>query len=242
MADPVNSEILAIIPAYNASRSVSSVVHGAIPHLPVLVVDDGSTDNTAEIARNAGAAVISQSPNQGKGAALKTGFAAAITRGCQAIVMLDADGQHDPAEIPAFLTAFQTHHSDLVIGRRDFSAMPAIRRFSNMLGTALISRAIGQHIPDNQSGYRLISRRLLETISGSRETGYEFEVEMIATCVLLGYRLDWVPIRTIYGGEESHIRPLRHLANFLQITLSTGRRLRHARRQVRGSGLSGGGL
>lgn len=231
MADPAEAKVLALIPAYNEGERVAPVVRAVLAYLPLLVVDDGSTDQTAQFAREAGAEVLQQRPNQGKGAALLAGFAAALDRGFQAVVTLDADGQHDPGEIPLFLAAYQQHKSDLIIGQRDFKSMPPVRRLSNTLGTLLFSWALRQPVPDNQSGYRLMSRRMMEAIAGNRERGFEFEVEMIVTCVLKGYHLDWVPIRTIYAGEKSHIRPLRHLAKFLQITLKTNRMMRAARRE-----------
>ncbi len=231
MADSAEAKVLALIPAYNEGERVRSVVREAQTYLPVLVIDDGSTDQTAQFARQTGAEVIQQQPNQGKGVALLTGFAVALERGYQAVITLDADGQHDPAEIPAFLAAYREHQPDLIIGKRDFKAMPFVRRLSNTLGTLLFSWALHQPVPDNQSGYRLISRRLMEAIASNREPGFEFEVEMIVTCVLEGYRLDWVPIRTIYAGEKSHIRPLRHLAKFLQITMKTNRIMRAAQRK-----------
>jgi hypothetical protein len=96
--------------------------------------------------------------------------------------------------------------------------MPAVRRLANSLGTLTLSTALGHWVPDNQSGYRLIGRRLLQAMLGSREDGFAFEVEMIAVCLREGWPLDWVPIRTIYGDEESHIDPRRHLREFLEVT------------------------
>lgn len=231
MPNPTDKDILVLIPAYNEGDRVVPVVQKALNYLPVLVVDDGSTDNTAAIAREAGADVLQQIPNQGKGAALLAGFASALDRGYKAVITLDADGQHDPAEIPAFITAYHEQHPDLIIGRRDFSQMPPVRRLANTLGTALFSRALGQYVPDNQSGYRLISRRLLETLGAAKERGFEFEVEMIVTCVKQGFTLSWVPIRTIYGDEKSHINPAWHLAKFLQITFKTGCVMQGVRRK-----------
>ncbi len=213
---------------------VAPVVRGAQSYLPVLVVDDGSTDETAAFARDAGADVFLQRPNQGKGAALLAGFAIALKQGCQAVITLDADGQHDPAEIPAFIAAFQAQHADLVIGQRDFSQMPPVRRFANTMGAALFSRALGQPVPDNQSGFRLISRRMMESLMEAKERGFEFELEMIVACAQEGFILTWVPIRTIYGDEKSHINPLRHLAKFLQITMKTSRLMRAARQAEKG--------
>lgn len=233
MPEPIDTDLLVLIPAYNEGERLAPVVQQAQTCLPVLVVDDGSTDGTAAIAREAGADVLMQNPNQGKGAALLAGFNTAIERGYQAVITLDADGQHDPAEIPAFVSAYRRQQADLVIGRRDFSQMPPIRRLANTLGTALFSLALGQPVPDNQSGYRLISRRLMQAMGGAAERGFEFEVEMIVTSVLQGFTLTWVPIQTIYKGEKSHINPLRHLAKFLQITMKTGRVMRRSRQENR---------
>lgn len=210
--------IIALIPAYNEGRHIAAVVQQAQEYLPVLVVDDGSRDHTSEEAARAGAEVVRQVPNQGKGAALMLGFRRALEMGCQAVVMLDADGQHDPHEIPLFLTAFE-QGADLVIGKRDFSQMPQPRRTTNTIGTWMFSWAVGQPVPDNQSGYRLLSRRMMNSMLESKETNFEFEVEMIVMCIKRGYRLDWVPIRTIYGDEKSHIRPLRHVYHFTRVVL-----------------------
>jgi glycosyltransferase involved in cell wall biosynthesis len=216
-------KILALIPAYNEAAGIAAVVTGALAHLPVLVIDDGSTDDTMTCAKHAGATVLIQTPNQGKGAALRAGFRWAIAQGYEAVVALDADGQHDPAEIPTFLRAYAAAPADLIIGRRDFSQMPPVRRMSNTIGGWLLSGAMGQSIPDNQSGYRLITRRLLEKLVVSAETGFEFDVEMIVTCVRQGFTLGWVPIRTIYAGEKSHIKPGRHVVNFLRVVWQTWR-------------------
>jgi len=96
--------------------------------------------------------------------------------------------------------------------------MPVSRRLANSLGTVTLSAATGRWIPDNQSGYRLIGRRLMAAMADSREDGFAFEVEMIAICLREGWELAWVPIRTIYGDEASHIRPGRHLREFLGVT------------------------
>jgi glycosyltransferase involved in cell wall biosynthesis len=211
------SSILAVMPAYQEAAGIAAVVTGAIASLPVIVVDDGSTDGTADIAEGAGATVIRQRPNQGKGAALRAGFRLALETGCEAVLTLDADGQHDPAEIPAFLEAWRRRGADLVVGRRNFRRMPPLRRLSNVLGGWAMSWAVGRSIPDNQSGYRLLSRRLVEATLASEESGFEFEVEMITTCIRAGWPIEWLPIRTIYAGEASHIRPWHHLRSFLRI-------------------------
>ena len=217
------ANVLALIPAYNEAQRLRPVVLAAAQHLPVLVVDDGSRDATAEVGRGAGAEVLHQIPNQGKGAALRAGFRWALERDFAAVITLDADGQHDPEEIPLFLQAFAERQGDLIIGGRDFRKMPFLRRWANTLGTGLFSWALGQRVRDNQSGYRLVSRRLMAYALQSTEQGFEFEVQMIVDCVRAGYRLDWVDIRTIYAGETSHIRPWKHSMNFLRLVLRTRR-------------------
>ena len=229
--------LLAVIPAHDEEPRIGRVVEAALRRLPVLVVDDGSSDGTAAVAARAGARVIRQAPNQGKGAALRAGFAAALGEGAEAVIALDADGQHDPSEIPAFLAAYARRTlaglpTELIVGRRDFRRMPPARRLSNWVGTVVLSAAVGRWIEDNQSGYRLVGRRLMTATLESRESGFAFEVEMIAICLREGWPIDWVPIRTIYGEERSHIRPVRHLRDFIAVT---GRARRISRERPRGA-------
>jgi glycosyltransferase involved in cell wall biosynthesis len=219
--------ILALIPAYQEGPRIAAVVGASRAHLPVVVVDDGSTDDTAVQAETAGATVLRQGPNAGKGAALRAGFRHALEHEAAAVVTLDADGQHDPAEIPLFLRCMEDRRPELVIGRRDFGSMPAVRRLSNTIGGWIFSAAVGRRVADNQSGYRLIGRRLMEALLDSDESGFGFEVEMIARCIALDLPMEEVPIRTIYAGEPSHIRPWAHFTSFLRVS-------RDARRIVRG--------
>ena len=221
-----SDRVLALVPAYNEAERVARVVEQSRAFLPVLVVDDGSVDETVQRSEAAGAEVLRQQPNQGKGAALKAGFKWALEHGYAAVVTLDADGQHDPAEIPRFLEVFTARKPDLIIGARDFSRMPFIRRMANSFGTWAFSWAMGQHIRDNQSGYRLIGRRMMGAVLESGESGFEFEVEMIVECTRRGFVLDWVPIRTIYAGEHSHIQPLGHTLKFFQMVWRTRQRIR----------------
>jgi len=209
---------LALIPAHNEEARIGAVAAAAKQHLAVLVVDAGSSDGTARAAEAAGAQVISHKINQGKGAALRSGFRVALKQGCDFVITLDADGQHDPAEMPAFLEAYAATQADLIIGRRDFRQMPFIRRLSQTLGPALFSWAVGRRIPDNQSGYRLMGRRLLETeaVLQSAEAGFEFEGDMIALAIKEGLAIEWVPIRSIYRDEKSHIKPWKHVMKFVQ--------------------------
>jgi glycosyltransferase involved in cell wall biosynthesis len=226
MGESRASDVVAIIPAHDEGPRIAAVVAGALAHLPVIVVDDGSNDETAERATEAGATVVRQAPNQGKGAALRAGFRRAIELRADAAVTLDGDGQHDAAEIPRFLAAWQGSRPDLIVGRRDFRSMPASRRIANELGTVAFSWAVGRRIPDNQSGFRLVSRRLMEATLASEEAGFEFEVEMIVTAIRAGWPIAWVPIRTIYDGQTSHIRPGRHLKRFIATAMRARRTVR----------------
>ena len=217
--------VIAVIPAYQAAPTLDAVVRATAEHLPVLVVDDGSTDDTAAVARQAGAEVLRQEPNQGKGAALRRGFAHALDAGATAVLTLDADGQHDPACAPDFLAAWRERGAPLIIGQRDFSQMPVARRLGNSLATRTFSWAVGRHIADNQSGYRLIARPLLPHLLHSSEDGFEFEVEMITDAIRADLDIDWVTIPTIYEDAGSHISPFSHVSNFLRVA-------REARRKV----------
>jgi len=217
VADPFDA-VVALIPAYQEGPRIGAVVKTARAHLPVVVIDDGSSDDTAARAETAGATVVHQLPNAGKGAALRAGFQYALDGGYAAAVTLDADGQHDPDEIPAFLDVFRERRPELVIGKRAFGEMPPVRRLANTLGGLTLSAALGRNVPDNQSGYRLIGRVLLRAMLESDESGFEFEVEMIARAIALGLPIEWVPIRTIYAGEPSHIEPWRHFREFLRVT------------------------
>ncbi|MCX8032433.1 MAG: glycosyltransferase family 2 protein [Thermoleophilia bacterium] len=228
--DDSEAALLVVVPAHNEATRVGPVVKALVAGhgLPVLVVDDGSSDNTAAEAKEAGATVLSLQPNRGKGAALKAGFREALGSEIQwaAIMTLDADGQHDPADVPNLVEAWRQTGADLVIGFRDYRSMPPVRRFTNTVSRLLLRSALGQWIPDNQSGFRLRSRRLAEAVLASPETGFAFEVEEIAICLGRGYNLAWVPVRTIYGEEKSDIRPWSHFVGFLRVALRARRRMK----------------
>lgn len=226
---------MAVIPAYNEAAEVGNVVRAVrAHHLSVVVVDDGSTDGTAAVAEAAGAAVLRNGRNLGKGAALQAGFRWVLEEGAAAILTLDADGQHDPAEIPKFLEAYARDDHDLIIGARDFDDMPWTRYTMNVLGRWTMSRVMGQPIPDNQSGYRLLSPRLAASCLQSEEGGYEFEVDMIVRCIEHGYMLGWVPIRTIYNHHPSHINHVKHVIQYLRLLWQVRRRLKDVPRAPEG--------
>lgn len=219
--------VVALIPAWNEERHISSVVQRTRRQLPLLVVDDGSTDATAERAAAAGATVLKHRTNRGKGSALITGFEWVREQGFEACITLDADAQHNPEEIPKFLAAYQDGAGDLIIGRRDFSKMPFPNRLANPIGSWLLSKALRANIFDNQSGFRLHTRRLLEQLE-LESTGFELEVEVIVQAVCKGLPIGWVDIETIYHGEkESYFHPYHDSVRFLGMV----RKARQARRE-----------
>jgi len=208
------TSILALIPAWNEATRIGPIVKTTRARLPVVVVDDGSDDDTPAVAEAAGAIVVRHSQREGKGVALMTGFDWALEQGYDAVITLDADGQHDPADIPKFLAAYAAGAGDLIIGQRDFSQMPFPRLFTNPFGSWLLSLALGTRIYDNQSGYRLHSRRFLETLDLTT-TGFELEVEVIIHAVCRGVRIGWVDIRTIYDIDKvSYFHPIKDTARF----------------------------
>jgi glycosyltransferase involved in cell wall biosynthesis len=218
--------IVAIIPAYNAEPFVADVIRRTIAHVPVIAINDGSRDGTLAVLETTGATVVDQQPNQGKGVALQRGFREALSQGVAAAIQLDADGQHDPSEIPLFVERFRATGADLIIGERDFSRMPLVRKMSNTVGRRAFSWAIGRSVPDNQSGYRVLSRRLMEAVLASGERGFEFEMDMIVVCAKRGWPIEGVPIRTIYGDEKSNIKPIQHVVHFFRMVRSTRRAMR----------------
>jgi len=202
----------ALIPALNAEESIAAVIRDCkAVNEDVVVVDDGSEDRTAEIARAAGAQVVSHPVNRGKGAALKTGFAYAIEHGFDAVITLDADGQHLPREIPKFLAAYAETGADLIIGGRAhlFGEMLPRRRFANRFSARCIAYAAKTNVTDSQSGFRLYSTRLLGAIR-LRSDGFDMESEVIVQAGCRGFKVITIPIDLgfVDGQSTSHYKPL----------------------------------
>ncbi len=219
--------IVGVIPAFNEAARIESVIAGCLLHLTkVIVVDDGSRDQTAPLAEGAGAAVVRLGRNGGKGAALAAGFREALRAGAEAVITLDGDGQHDPDEIPTFVEAYRARSCDLVIGVRNYAKMPPARRVANTLGRRILRWAVGRDLLDNQSGYRLLSGRGLALLQPVR-SDFAAEVEMIVQAYELGLAVEWVPISTYYSGEASHFHPVADTRAFLSLALQLHRRRRH---------------
>jgi len=208
----MTERVLGIIPALNAERSIGAVVRDCKAVVrDVLVVDDGSADRTAEVAREAGAQVVSHPTNRGKGAALKTGFAYALEHGFDAVVTLDADGQHLASEIPKFFAAREETGADLIIGGRAhlFGQMLPRRRFANRFSARCIAFASHTDVTDSQSGFRLYSAQLLRAIR-LRSDGFDMESEVIVQAGQRKFKILSIPIDLgfVDGQSTSHYKPL----------------------------------
>jgi glycosyltransferase involved in cell wall biosynthesis len=213
-------KIAVVIPAYCEEKHVGEVVLRTRAHLDhVLVVDDGSTDQTALHAREAGAEVIVHPKNRGKGETIKTGLRYWFDRGFDFVIILDADGQHRPEEIDRFVAATAPPtQSKFLVGNRmnDVSRMPLMRRIVNRYMSEKISRVCGQHIPDTQCGFRMLHRELIPDMLGGAER-FDYETEMLIFASRKGYRIDSVPISTVYSDEVSSIHPIRDTLRFFQL-------------------------
>jgi glycosyltransferase involved in cell wall biosynthesis len=201
--------VAVVIPAYQAAATLPAVVAGVrrtVPEASVYVVDDGSTDVTGPSARDSGAIVLVHRRRCGKGAALETGIARALSDGAHLLVTLDADGQHPPADIPHLLAALVDGDSDLVLGARSRGGtMPLPRRCSNWLSAALASRIGGVRVADAQTGFRAMTRAVAQAIQPA-ERGYDYETAFLLAALARGLRVRSVGVPTLYGGPRSYFR------------------------------------
>src|ERR1700746_304028 len=216
----VRSQTAAVIPAYQDEKHIGDIVRRTRARLDhVLVIDDGSSDQTSQRAREAGAEVIVHSENRGKGEALKTGLGHWLDRKVTWVTLLDSDGQHLPEEIDCFLSAAgSATRPTFFIGNRmnNLAGMPFIRRVVNRYMSGRISRVCGQEIPDTQCGFRMLDRQLIpELLGGGHRFYYETEVLIIAS--RKGYRIESVPITTVYSDQVSKIHPVRDALRFLKL-------------------------
>jgi glycosyltransferase involved in cell wall biosynthesis len=209
--------VVCVIPAFTAERTLAAVIAGtrrALPLSRILVIDDGSPDATKEVANAHADDVIALGTNQGKGTALRAGFAQALAFGATVVVTLDADGQHDPAYAPALVAGLAD--CDLVIGQRvqRSSAMPLRRRLTNTMANVAIGLVAGLRLQDTQSGFRAIHRRVIERVEAQGDR-YEFETDFLVRAVLAGFRVRNVVIPTVYGAQ-SHFRGMRDSARIVR--------------------------
>jgi len=223
------SRPLAIIPARDEATRIAAVIGGLRQiGLAVLVIDDGSRDDTAAVASEAGATVVRQR-NGGKGSALLVGCQWACQHGFQRVLLIDGDGQHDPGEAGRLMAA-AAHGAGLVIGKRtlNLGRQPTHRRLINRLSSLLVTLVAGRRVIDSQSGYRLCDPRLLLCLpmAGRR---YDLETEMCVLAARAGVRVTEVPVTVIYNGKRSGVHPLFDSLRFVRAVLCSAARIRGRR-------------
>ncbi|MEW6419964.1 MAG: glycosyltransferase family 2 protein [Nitrospirota bacterium] len=218
----MTSKLCVVIPAYNASGTIESVIRGALKHVhKVFVVDDGSSDSTATTASGAGAEVIVINKNRGKGNALKVLFQKAIEAGYDAVISMDADGQHDPEEIPRFITAHAMYPDNIIIGSRMHKKekIPRARYNSMHVARFYISLAANQFIEDTQCGFRLYPLSLIKKMRLTTER-YVTETEILMKAGDSGSTIRCFPVKAIYGDNDSHFRPIMDVAAITAYVIS----------------------
>lgn len=205
------SKVIVGLAAFNEERVVASIILQSKEYCDeVIVVDDGSTDRTSAVAGLAGAIVIKHEKNRGKGAAIQTIFTEVRKRGADTLCLLDADGQHDPEEIPHLLKAV-TNGSDLVIGRRIIQKdkIPVYRYIGQRILAYFTRRLAGGSVSDTESGFRALSKKAIDNIH-LKETGFAIESEMISEAEKNGLKITEVPISIIYTKDGSTLNPVKH--------------------------------
>lgn len=219
-----------LIPCYNEASAIAKVVDGALTYTSeVLVIDDGSTDNTKECAEGAGALVIRHLKNQGKGSAINTGFKHVKNKtDWNVIIIMDGDGQHNPKEIPSFIEANEETDAKIIVGDRmtditPVKEMPLVRWLTNKFTSYVVSKIAGQKIPDSQCGYRSIKVEVLKDLELSTSR-FDTESEMLIQSSQRGYKISSIPISVIYKGEISHIRPIKDSIRFFKLIYAAIRR------------------
>ena len=217
---PCRANVLALLPARDESANLGQVLAGVLRQVEqVLVVDDGSGDDTARIAASVPGVAVVRIPQSGKGAALRVGFRHAVDEGFDWVLTLDSDGQHDPDEIPRFFEAARHGAPPVIVGSRRgaLEGMPLLRRATNVFMSWLVSRYARQRIPDSQNGFRLISTRLLREVPLTT-SNFETESELLVNAGRRGFEIGSVPVSTIYRkGGKSHIRKVPDTLRFLRL-------------------------
>lgn len=216
-------KLLAVIPAFNEERSLPELIKATQNYVDqVLVIDDGSSDKSAEVSREAGAMVIQHPVNMGKGAACRSGFYAAKAIHADAVITLDSDGQHDPADIPNFIEAYNSTYPkvSMIVGNRmnHTDSMPKVRFLTNTFLSKLISSLTRQNIPDSQCGFRFIHKDLLKSIDFENNR-FDAESEILVRAARAGYKIGQCPIKTIYGNQYSKIHVFKDTYRFIKFYL-----------------------
>ncbi len=217
--DKCSRKYCVILPAYNESGRIGQMVTKVLEYCKdVIVVDDGSKDQTANDAKSAGASVIIHEVNQGKGAALETGFRVAAERGFEFIITMDADGQHDPSDMAGMIAEYEKTQKPVIIGNRMDNPvnMPLVRRMTNRFMSWLLSRKMGQWVPDTQSGYRLYKCDVIKFLK-SDSNRFAAESEVLLNLAEAGIQMGSAPIKVIYRDEKSKINPIKDTIRFFRM-------------------------
>ena len=215
------NKICAVIPAYNEEKNLGLILKKVKAHsIDIIVIDDGSIDQTATIAEREGAHLIRHPINKGKGDAIRNGFQLALEKGYDIIISLDADGQHDPGEIPHFIEKINNSNVGMVVGNRLHSpaGMPSSRLFVNRLFSKITSKLLKQYIPDALCGYKIIKAEVLNSIKLNTNK-YDTDPEIIIKAVKGGFKIDFINIKCIYAGETSYIKPANYITNFFRLII-----------------------
>ena len=208
-----------LIPAYNEEPRIAQVIQSVKPHCPnIVVVDDGSQDDTARVAEVAGATVLIQPENRGKGAALERGFQYAREKRFDFVITMDGDGQHPAEDIPGFIKAYAAGEAPVIIGNRMDNpvSMPFVRRLTNRFMSWLLSRKLGQQVPDTQNGFRLYKTDIIPAlpIEASR---FAAESEILLELANRGIKIGSAPVQVIYRDEKSKINPIKDTWRFFKM-------------------------
>lgn len=212
-----------IIPTFNEAKAIPLLIKQVRSlGFDLLVIDDGSTDNTARLAESNGAVVLRNTKNSGKGASLIKGFDYALRNDFDAAIAMDGDGQHDPNDIANFISAADNSTAQILIGNRMLAVktMPFIRFATNRLMSWIISNIIHQNVPDTQCGFRLIKKEALRKIK-LQSVNYEIETELLIKAARAGFKIDSVAIKTIYKGQKSRINPYIDTLRFIKFIISS---------------------
>ncbi|MGB9720339.1 MAG: glycosyltransferase family 2 protein [bacterium] len=211
-----------VIPSYNAEKTIGGIVKNLLEmgfdRKKIIVIDDGSKDNTYLSAKDYGIEVLRSEKNTGKGAALNSGFQYAMAKGLQWVITMDADGQHQVSEVRKFLKF--TEDYDLIIGVRlkNSPDMPFLRMLVNRITSLVISLLSKKYIPDVQSGYRLINLKIFDTIE-LKTKNFQTESELVYRAIRNGFRIGFVPITTLYNSEKSYIMPIIDTLRFVNMAV-----------------------
>jgi len=213
--------VFVVIPTYNEARTIGYIVKSLQEKgFNVVIVDDGSRDNTVIEANKYGAELIVHSRNSGKGRCIREGLEHVREKGCDVVVTMDGDGQHDIKEIDKFLDEYRRSGADIILGNRmrNPKKMPFIRRCTNVFMSFVISSIFGRKIDDSQCGYRLLSRNAIEKMT-LKTAKYEIESEMLLEAKRHGLQVSSVDIDSIYRDESSQINPFFDTLRFIRFII-----------------------